>query len=284
MNKTSPGTWQKMGKQNIAMTEKLLREQELRCVAACSRFLKHSPSTGTVWIQQNKDKSINALIVYSNKIVLPVFCGNSEISEPLFLNGFLGTIPVHSMQGLHNDVIFLENYLSKCGLEAIDKIDYDYMYIDVSPKSENFFAGPTELILRNAQYNDFEEIAALQAGYEQEEVLPRGAVFNPIASRLNTEKIFAKEQLLVAELGGKLVGKINTSAHSFTRIQIGGVYVIPGFRNMGIARRMTAEFVRMLIDQGRGVSLFVKKSNPAASSVYHNIGFNYLEDYRICYY
>jgi predicted GNAT family acetyltransferase len=98
------------------------------------------------------------------------------------------------------------------------------------------------------------------------------------------QRIFTNEQMLVAELNGRLVGKINTSADSFTRFQVGGVYVHPDFRAQGIALRMTAEFVRSLIAQGKGVSLFVKKSNPAALSVYRRAGFEFLADYRISYY
>jgi predicted GNAT family acetyltransferase len=117
-----------------------------------------------------------------------------------------------------------------------------------------------------------------------EEVLPKGTTFNPAASRLNLAHILANEQILAAELDGRIVGKINTSARSFTRYQIGGVFVHPGCRTLGIGRRMAAEFVRGLIRQGRGVSLFVKKRNAAARKVYLDIGFDTIGDYRISYY
>jgi len=276
--------WQKMGKQQIEKAERFLREQELTCVAACHRFLKRSSARDAVWVLQSRDNNIHGLLVYSNQLLLPVFTAYAEIPEPGFLNRFFGVIPVRSIQGLFVEVMFIERFLSKCGLEAIDKIDYDYMYIDKTPEKEGFLAGPKKLVIRNAQYSDIDAISVLQAGYEQEEVLPRGAVFNPAASRLNTEKILVNEQLMLAELDGQPVGKINTSALSFTRFQIGGVYVLPNYRNMGIARRMTTEFVNMLINQGKGVSLFVKKSNPQACSVYRRLGFNFLADYRITYF
>jgi predicted GNAT family acetyltransferase len=127
-------------------------------------------------------------------------------------------------------------------------------------------------------------LAALHAAYEREEVLPQAAVFNAAASRMNTERIFSKEQILVAELDGRLAGKINTNAVTFTRFQIGGVYVHPEFRRLGIARRMAGEFTASLVSQGRGISLFVKKSNPFAHRVYQRIGFEIQGDYRISYY
>jgi len=90
--------------------------------------------------------------------------------------------------------------------------------------------------------------------------------------------------MLVAELNGRLIGKINTNAATFARYQVGGVYVLPEYRGRGIARRMAVEFITSLTAQGRGISLFVKKSNPAARRVYQRIGFEILGDYRINYF
>lgn len=281
---TSCFHWRKINKRNVVNAEKLLQERELWCVAACGKYLLKRRSKDAVWALCGGDDNIHALIVYSNRNLLPVLCGCENIPKPEFIKKIFGTLPVHSVQGLCDEVIFLEKYLTKCGLKAFEKFNYNLMHIESLPDNSGFSAGPAGLILREAQYSDLDALAVLQAGYEQEEVLPQGAIFNPAASRLNMEKIFVNEQLLVAEIGGRLVGKINTSAMSWTRFQVGGVYVLPGFRGMGIARRMTAEFVRILIGQGRGVSLFVKKSNPAAISVYHHLGFKFLADYRISYY
>jgi predicted GNAT family acetyltransferase len=129
-----------------------------------------------------------------------------------------------------------------------------------------------------------DELFILQSGYEKEEVLPAGADFNPAVCRWNLERILAEERVLAAELDGRLVGKINTSAGSFTRNLIGGVYVHPDFRSRGIAQRMTAEFTGTLIAEGRGISLFVKKRNLSAKTVYRRLGFTAVGDYRISYY
>ena len=80
------------------------------------------------------------------------------------------------------------------------------------------------------------------------------------------------------------MGKINTNAASFTRVQIGGVYVLPEYRGLGIGRRMTAVFAGELQARGWGLTLFVKKNNPAAQKIYRSIGFEEAGDYRISYY
>jgi predicted GNAT family acetyltransferase len=178
----------------------------------------------------------------------------------------------------------METELEKMGLYAAEKNDYDLMCIDNSPSGIYASIGPMELIIREPQYTDMDALAALQAGYEKEEVLPAAAEFNAAVSRLNTERIYAKEHMLVAELNGRLVGKINTNAATFTRCQVGGVYVEPAYRGRGIASRMAGAFTVKLIAQGKGISLFVRKSNSAARRVYQRLGYQILGDYRINYY
>jgi predicted GNAT family acetyltransferase len=237
-----------------------------------------------VWTLRNKSGHIAALIVQSRQSLLPVFCGQRNIPPPRFLCGFFSATSVHSIQGLREEIVVLEQALAELGLCAEEHIDYDLMCIDRPPNSYCLSAGPDKLIIRKPDFTDMDALAALQAGYEREEVLPRGAVFSPAASRMNIERIFSHEQIFAAEFNGRLVGKINTSARSFTRFQVGGVYVHPDYRGRGIACRMTAEFVSALVAQGRGVTLFVKKTNSAAYSVYARLGFKTLADYRISYY
>jgi len=153
-----------------------------------------------------------------------------------------------------------------------------------SPENQSPRPKPAGLILRLPRPDDEESLFALQSAYEKEEVLPKNAVFNPAACRFNIQRILSREHLLVAELDGQVVGKINTSAESFTRYQIGGVYVRPDCRRLGIGARMATAFIQSMLTRGKALTLFVKKRNIAASKVYRKTGFNVLEDYRITYY
>jgi ribosomal protein S18 acetylase RimI-like enzyme len=276
--------WLKMKNRETAGPELLLRKYEPWYVAACGRFLKRESARARVWTFGEKTGTLSALVVQSKQTLLPVFLGRKDIPLPKFLCGFFSNIPVHSIQGLLDEALTLGKALEQLGRYAKENIDYDLMHINTAPNPGCCSSGPANLVIRRPRYTDLDALAALQAGYEQEEVLPRGAEFYPAASRMNTEHILSSEQIMTAELGGRLVGKINTSAVSFTRFQIGGVYVHPDFRGRGIARRMTAEFVRSLIAQGRGVTLFVKKTNRCAHRVYRRLGFGIMGDYRISYY
>ena len=280
---TKSPRWRKMKKWETAEVEAFLRSREQLCVAACARFLKRDRSKDEVWILPDTGGGVSALIIRTGQNLLPVFGGKTGLPRPKLLGGFLGPIRVHSAQGLKDEVIALEQMLESAGRKAAEQIDYELMSLDRAPLS-GYSPGPAGLKLRKPLFTDMDALAALQAGYEREEVLPRFAEFSAALSRLNTEHLAAHEQILAAELDGRLVGKINTSAASFTRAQVGGVYVHPGSRGRGIARRMTAEFTAALIAQGKGVSLFVRKTNAPARSVYLALGFQPLGDYRISYY
>jgi predicted GNAT family acetyltransferase len=158
------------------------------------------------------------------------------------------------------------------------------MSLDTKPDARGFLSGPSNLVLRVPDLCDLEDIAPLQEAYEKEEVIPKGSSFNSAASRLNVVNIISRKHMLAAEICGRLVGKINISAAGFSRYLIGGVYVHPEYRCLGIARRMATEFVSSLVREGKGVTLFVKKHNVAAKKLYDGLGFKATDDYRITYY
>jgi ribosomal protein S18 acetylase RimI-like enzyme len=222
--------------------------------------------------------------MHSKGTVFPVFQGRDIFLPPRFMARFLRKIDIHALQGLKEETVLLESGLSRLGLSAFDRIDYDLMSLDRPPNPNSLHRGPSRLMVRSPEASDLEELFHLQALYEQEEVLPAGAEFFPAACRLSLESILTKERILVAELEGRILGKINTNAASFSRYQIGGVYVLPEYRGLGIGSRLTAEFARSLLASGKGVTLFVKKRNHSARNVYRRIGFIAFADYRITYY
>jgi ribosomal protein S18 acetylase RimI-like enzyme len=277
--------WRKTGRSDEIRAEEFLRSQEYYGVTACAKFLSKRPSNDQMWrLAASPGGAIQALIIRSGGMFLPVFGKTRSIPPLHFMKGFLGKPPVHAVQGLLGDAELLEAALADRGYQAAEQRDYDLMSLETAPREEDLGAVPRGLEFRRPGVADFEAMYPLQAGYEEEEVLPRGATLNHAACRLALSKLLSKEQSLIACLDKRIVGKINTNAASFTRFQIGGVYVLPEYRGLGIGRRMTAVFAGELIAQGRGVTLFVKKNNPAAQKIYRRIGFEEAGDYRISYY
>jgi ribosomal protein S18 acetylase RimI-like enzyme len=278
--------WRKAGRGDAIRAEEFLRSREYYSVTACAKFLnKRSPNI-QIWnlADQPSGGPIQAVIIRSGGMFLPVLGKIRDIPPLHFMRGLLSRPPVHAVQGLLEDAEALETALAKLGYHAAEQRDYDLMGLEKAPGEESPGAWPRGLELRRPDFVDLEELYPLQAGYEQEEVLPLGTVLNPASCRLALNNILSKEQSLIACLDNRIVGKINTNAASFTRVQIGGVYVLPEYRGRGIGRRMTAVFAGELLDRGRGVTLFVKKNNRAAQKIYRQIGFEDAGDYRISYY
>ncbi|MCL1992754.1 MAG: GNAT family N-acetyltransferase, partial [Spirochaetes bacterium] len=197
--------WSKMKKNEEAATEVFLRKSEGYYVGACSRFIGRAASDKT-WILSGRDSSIRAIILHSKRGILPVFCGQTEIPPPPFICGFFAAKNINSILGLKAEVLRLEGFMEGAGRKAYDKIDYDLMVLDQSPGEKSLSPSPAGLVLRKPLPADFDSLAGLQAAYEQEEVLPAGAVFSPAASRANLERLLEKAEILVAELDGRLVG------------------------------------------------------------------------------
>lgn len=276
--------WKKTEGENVLKTENFLKSLEPYCVTACSKFLCRKATQDHVWNLIPPDGLVSAVLIHSGSSLLPVFAGVKRVPVPRFLKRFLGCVPVHSVQGLLRDTDILEEAMARLGYTASERRGYDLMALDGTPKAEGHAGGSGGLILREAGYGDAESLFPLQAGYDQEEVLPKGAVFNPQLCRLNLARILVRERVLAAFIGDRAVGKINTNAVSFTRIQIGGVYVLPEYRGRGIARRMTAALAGRIAAEGKKATLFVKKENSAAQAVYRGLGFTPLADYRISYF
>jgi ribosomal protein S18 acetylase RimI-like enzyme len=279
-----PPRWRKLSRDEYHRAEAYLRDRERFCVSASARFLRLGESGGHLWHLSDPEGEISALLLHSRQSLFPVFGKHPRIPGPRFLNRFLGKVPIHALQGLREDVEILETLMENQGYYAAERIDYELMNLDNPPGAESLKPGPAGLTLRTPLPEDEEYLFALQSAYEQEEVLPAHAVFDPAVSRLNLQNILSREQVLVAELNGRVVGKINTSAESFTRYQIGGVYVRPDCRGLGIGAKMTSVFSRGLLLRGKGLTLFVKKRNTAARRVYRKAGFTVLADYRITYF
>jgi ribosomal protein S18 acetylase RimI-like enzyme len=281
------GRWHTLKKREALAAESFLREREKTCVTACAGFIRRE-KTGHVWFLPDEAGNIASLLIYNRGSLIPVLGENKDIPAPRFLDHFrerfLRLIPIHSVQGIVGDVEVFETFLVETGRRPGCCMDYDLMYTDREPWAGVLPKGPPGLTLRPPDATDIEALFPLQAAYEQEEVLPPDTAFNPVSCRLTLERIIGREHALVACLDGRIVGKINTNAESFTRYQIGGVYVHPDYRGLGIAAVMTAALVRKLVALGKGVSLFVKKRNAAARSVYRRTGFVHTGDYRIAYY
>jgi ribosomal protein S18 acetylase RimI-like enzyme len=277
--------WKRIRQQDLKEVESFLHRHEAAYLSACAQFLlilQNGTFQAQVWVLRDEAGEVSGVLIYRKHCLYPVFPGRGPL--PGFPSRFLLKISIYAVQGLPEEVTSLREALVSRGCPLKGEEDYCLMSLGNEPSEEALRSGPGALILRPPFKQDTEELVEIQRAYDQEEVLPPGVAFDPEHSRRHLEYLLATEQVLVALLEGRIVGKIYTNARSFTRCQIGGVYVVPRCRRQGIGVRICALFVQKLAPQYRGIGLCVRKRNLAAFRVYRRVGFIPSGDYRICYF
>jgi ribosomal protein S18 acetylase RimI-like enzyme len=274
--------WWKAHEVERIWPESMLKQQEMYCVTACSHFKRMNFQQDHAWVLSSKGAGVTALLLQFQNTLFPVFGGQTEFYIPPFMYRFFKNTNIHALHGLAADTDTLEKILRPAGLFARERRGFNLMALDaaLSPRT---FQVPRSLTLRKPALSDIDQLTPLQEAYQKEEVLRNPDEYSRKICRLGLKKIIEKDRALIAEIDGAIVGKINTNALAYNRYQLGGVYVLPAFRGRGIASCMTAAFTRILLAEGKGVSLFVKKNNKSAESVYRRCGFVKIADYSIVY-
>ncbi|OHD22355.1 MAG: hypothetical protein A2Y38_15770 [Spirochaetes bacterium GWB1_59_5] len=137
---------------------------------------------------------------------------------------------------------------------------------------------------RRAIPADLDALYPLAAAYEKSEVITAMHAFDPAACRTTQAKNLRTQVVYLAAVHGRVVARAQTNARGWAFDQIGGIFVDPEFRGMGLGRGVVDALVSELVARGRGVSLFVKKTNAVARSLYLSMGFSRSRDYRVSYF
>jgi ribosomal protein S18 acetylase RimI-like enzyme len=274
--------WWKADEIQKLRPEMFLRAREPFCVAACSRFLQMSYLFDKMWVFSSGG-DIGALLFQSNKTLYPVFGAQIDVKMPVFMHRLLQGSPIHAIQGLRGDTAIMEELLVPLGVFASARVDFDLLSMDNKAFLRRVGKLSAGITLRVPTAADIDEMVPMQASYNAEEVLRTESDINRAVCRSQVEHIINHEKIIVACKDGRIIGKVNTNAQSYSRYQIGGVFVEAAYRNLGIAQAMTEVFCNLLLSEGKGLTLFVRKQNAAASKVYRKIGFSKTADYRIVY-
>jgi ribosomal protein S18 acetylase RimI-like enzyme len=295
--------WRPFNSSDSSRVEEFLRKRESNCVScvnACMQF-KALNTAGEIWLlidgNISGEQALRGLVIYRHRTLFPVFDeskGTGSFRNLPLLQVLKAGNSLYGLQGSRTDALYLEEMLLKAGYKPWKSIDYDLMELEGPPSPMSLGAGPQALIVREAQTDEIDALLPLQAAYAREEVLPASpqalvplAAVTPVraaALRLDLVQLLEKGTMLLALLDGKIAAKLNSTAEGFHCVQLGGVYVLPGYRRLGIATRLVANMACRLNAQGRKATLFVKKTNPTARSVYEHAGFHCCGGYRISYF
>ena len=279
-------SWTRSDRKEAAECLDFVRPREWECVNLVSRIVGEILHTGinrksvlfrhrpSAWGPVDGCIYVN---VYG--LVLPVF------REPAALENLDSRFLLSSVRSLHS-VMGMSAYVGPLceKLDLTPKTSIDY-YLMARSSSEAIVGDPPNgLEIRKAKSRDAGLLMTVQRGYETEEVLLDPAHYSSATSYLILQRTLRSEIVYYAERGGKVVGKAGTNAMGMTHWQLGGIYTIPEQRNRGVARALVTELSRQAAERGVTLSLFVKKRNIAAISLYRSLGFESRGNFTISYF
>lgn len=190
-----------------------------------------------------------------------------------------------AVMGSRRDVDLFESLVSA---SARDDMMY-YLMWRPAPKEDQSAAqtpSPHRDIrrVRTAGMGDFKSLLPLQEAYEREEVLLPGRSLSLRAVEHNLRRALKEQLVLLGETREGVVAKVATNARGLHFDQVGGVFTKPEFRSRGIATHLMQHLIGKVGAQGRATTLFVKKHNTPAVTMYRKLGYNMAGDFRILYY
>ncbi|MBN2535566.1 MAG: GNAT family N-acetyltransferase [Spirochaetales bacterium] len=286
--------WEIVQNRDFPKIKDLILRKEWAYVSFCSRFREYTQKQHilnndcTILAHYEKEKNYirEAIMLTQRGIILPILEQPSLNEYSPILYYFFSSFQhymnrLHSIMGLFDDVIKIEAMLP---VQASHQVDYYLMTVtEESLRVPDFFSFH-DMVVRKATPKDAEKLYNLQKMYELEEVFIDPSKFNPKICLSNLRNMLKHELIMYVEKNNIPVAKAGTNARGFLTDQIGGVYTHDEERRKGIACCLMYLLLKNIFKIKQIVSLFVKKSNTPAISLYRKLGFEMRENYRISYF
>jgi GNAT superfamily N-acetyltransferase len=289
--------WRKAGLVDLPDLEQFLIRREVQCVGF-SVWLKekitstpHIRNDFTVYIRRDKDHetgadSINeAVLITEQGLVYPIVArrppGHDHGLHELYHHFHRDPPHVNSIIGVTRSVDMICNLLRR---PVRTKVDYHLMFLDALPATVRLPAHPRDIKIRRVGVSDVVALYDLQRRYEIEEVCLNPDQFNETACYAHLKDSLRKEVIFTAERTGRPVAKAGTNACGYRVWQIGGVYTRPEERGKGLGKLLMKAVIDCARKNGKSTCLFVKKSNKAAITLYQNLGYQIIDNFRITYF
>jgi predicted GNAT family acetyltransferase len=139
---------------------------------------------------------------------------------------------------------------------------------------------PGETGLRRATLDDLELLVPACAAAHREEIGIDPLRRDPDGFRWRTRAQIEEGRSWVWLEEGRIAFKAEASAWTPSAVQLQQVWVDPGLRNRGYAKRGMRDLCRLLLERVPTVCLFVRPENDPALRVYEGIGMRRTITYR----
>jgi predicted GNAT family acetyltransferase len=274
-------SWRTAARADMDAVLSFLLQNEALCVPFTAR-LRAGLRGQTVYLARDDRGCVTgSLLVTPAGLLLPLLAGGAGPGPELARLLSSGHPPVHSIMGTGRSVAAVETLMPTV---STARIEYFLMSVTRAEARPAVAQPDHGVVVRVADERDAEALFPLQKAYELEEVVVDPHHFNDAQCMKLLRKTLREEIVFVAERDGIPLAKAATNARGFTVDQIGGVFTVPNARGAGFARLVVSELLRRIFREKDGASLFVKKRNRPAISLYERLGFLPVTDYVISYY
>ncbi|MBN2443579.1 MAG: GNAT family N-acetyltransferase [Spirochaetales bacterium] len=287
-------TWDVLKRKDFYQIKDLIIPKEWKCVSFSSRFIElnkyqfTNKNDCTILANRGKDKKNigEAIMLTRNGLILPLLDQAQYKRGDTLLEFFLASInrymsKLHSIMGLTYDVAFIENFLP---FKPTTHVEYYLMTITEKSLIKPEFSLSPDILIKSAQPKDAEKLFSLQKKYELEEVFVIPSHFQPKICLSHLRMMIKNNIIIYAEKNNIPIAKVQTNARGFFTDQIGGVYTLQEERRNGYAHYLLYLLLNKIFQKKGIVSLFVKKSNTSAISLYKKLGFHIRDNFRISYF
>lgn len=297
--------WRRATEADQAAIKAYIEPRETFATGFSSRLLESSDrhartGYGNVFILRTEHPSgqpeiLAAVMLSSNGSVFPVLSDRFDHGGPQAIAALSALGRLRSVRGYDKSVCIgasehAEALERALGWSPALSVDYDVMSAPTAAcaAAMTHARGPRAAGLpvayRRATIADLDALYPLAADYERTEVMTELHTFDPSLCRAIQRRSLERQIVYLATAGNRVVARAQTNARGWTCDQIGGVYVDPEFRGLGIGRGVVGTLLDDIAARGRSATLFVKKSNDIARSLYRALGFSVIRDYRISYF
>ena len=282
-------SWRQARRKDFPLIIEFGKRKECLCVPFTSR-LKNDEKRCTILVHkqsryvQHDNPITEAVMITRHGLVLPIFDRpSSSMQQDVHLSTLLHRHGrnVYSVMGIQKDVLKTRNLLA---LHPKVWIDYLLMYLTKKNFRQALNTCNQDVEVRQAGIDDAHCLFRLQREYEFEEVLLKKDDFNEKRSLSLFQNRLRNNLAYMGIKNGFPVAQAGTNARGFDVDQIGGVYTCKNERNKGIATLVMGNLLTHIFLKKSMVSLFVKKTNAPAISLYKKLGFRIQDPYRIEYF